>query len=95
MLIKALRPPENARKFSAFDARISRRDLRRPIIFLVNDRLPYADVSIAAVLVAVGTALAAAPWLEGTAVLSLALATALAVLAMADLFNRSGRRTRA
>lgn len=60
--------------------------------FPVNDRLPYADVSIAAVLVAVGTALAASPWLEGTAILSLALATMLAVLAMADLINRSGRR---
>jgi len=60
----------------------------------VNDRLPYADVSIATVLVASGTALAAAPWLEGTATLSLALAAGVTVLAMLDLLNRSGRRAR-
>jgi hypothetical protein len=58
----------------------------------VNDRLPYADVSIAAVLVAIGTALAASPWLEGTAILLIAAAPAVAVLAMADLINRTGRR---
>jgi hypothetical protein len=31
----------------------------------VNDRLPYADVSIATVFVVLGVALAAYPWLEG------------------------------
>ena len=50
----------------------------------MNDRLPYADVSIAATLVAVGTALAASPWLGGTATLSVALAAG--VLAMLVVF---------
>ncbi len=51
----------------------------------MNDRLPYADVSIATVLVAVGTALAAYPWLGGTATLSIALVAA-AVIAMLAVF---------
>lgn len=46
----------------------------------MNDRLPYADVSIATVLVAVGTALAAYPWLGGTAIFFAALAAAGALL---------------
>jgi len=58
------------------------------------NRLPYADVSIATVLVAVGTALAAGPWLGAAATLSLAIASGVAVLAMLDLINRSGRRDR-
>jgi len=49
----------------------------------VTDRLPYADVSIAAVLVAVGTALAAFPWLG---VLSFALA-AVIVVALFAVFS--------
>ncbi len=54
----------------------------------MNDRLPYADVSIAAVLVATGTALAASPWLGGTATLSIALAAG--VLAMLVVFADAG-----
>jgi sorbitol-specific phosphotransferase system component IIC len=46
----------------------------------VNDRLPYADVSIAAVLVVVGIALVAYPWLGGVTFLVGAVA-AIAVLA--------------
>ena len=46
----------------------------------MNDRLPYADVSIATVLVVVGVALAAYPWLGGVSVI-LAIAGSLAVLA--------------
>jgi heme/copper-type cytochrome/quinol oxidase subunit 3 len=58
------------------------------------DRLPYADVTIATVLVAVGTALVASPWLGAAATLSLAVASGVAVLAMLDLISRSGRRDR-
>jgi len=53
----------------------------------VNDRLPYADVSIATVLVAVGTALAAYPWLGGAATFLIALALTAAVLAMLAMFG--------
>jgi hypothetical protein len=45
----------------------------------VNDRLPYADVSIATVLVVVGIALAAYPWL-GTATFPVAALACSAVL---------------
>lgn len=41
-------------------------------------RLPYADVSIATLLVVVGVALAAYPWLEGDSV-SLLVATVLVI----------------
>lgn len=41
-------------------------------------RLPYADVSIATILVVVGVALAAYPWLEGDSV-SLLVATVLVI----------------
>jgi hypothetical protein len=55
--------------------------------FPVNDRLPYADVSIAAVLVAVGIALAAYPWLGGVSF----LAGAIAVLAVIAAVTASRR----
>ncbi len=50
--------------------------------FPVNARLPYADVSIATVLVVVGIALAAYPWLGGPATFSIAVLAGSAVLAM-------------
>jgi hypothetical protein len=57
----------------------------------VNDRLPYADVSIAAVLVVVGIALAAYPWVGGTAAFSSA---ALVGAVLAIFATMSPRRTK-
>lgn len=60
----------------------------------MNDRLPYADVSIAAVLVVVGIALAASPWL-GTATFPVAALTCSAVLvALAQAARRAPPRDR-
>lgn len=57
----------------------------------MNDRLPYADVSIAAVLVVVGIALAAYPWL-GTATFPAAALACSAVLAVVALAARRASR---
>jgi hypothetical protein len=55
----------------------------------VNDRLPYADLSIATILVVVGVALAAYPWLEGD---SLSLLVAVAGLVIAGALGVMGMR---
>lgn len=71
----------------SFDVNFTRA-IGAPTISHVNDRLPYADVSIAAVLVVVGIALAAYPWLGGVTFLVGALAS-LGVLAA---IGAAGRR---
>lgn len=55
----------------------------------MNDRLPYADVSIAAVLVVVGLALVAYPWLGGITF----FAAALALLGVLAAVVTAGRRS--
>lgn len=55
----------------------------------MNDRLPYADVSIATVLVVVGIALAAYPWLGGAATFSVAAVISVGVVAALAATRRS------
>jgi hypothetical protein len=66
------------------------REISTPTILHVNDRLPYADVSIATVLVVVGIALATYPWLGGVTFFlgALAVITVIGAVAVA-----SDRRT--
>ena len=56
----------------------------------MNDRLPYADVSIATVLVVIGVALAAYPWLGG----DMSLLVAVAGLVIAGALGVALRRPR-
>lgn len=66
----------------------------RPTIFPVNDRLPYADVSIATVLVVLGVALAAYPWLEGGAHLFAVVAVIAGLVSIAGIALAAARRPR-